>query len=343
VAAEVGLRNPELDGPGTAAGLDAEPYRYGFFQAVRLLERQSPGREPVGRFVPPASEVVQFAVEQSLAFPASEVQALERHVSRPPLMRVNFMGLTGPQGVLPLAYTALIRARLRERDSSMRDFFDIFNHRIISLFYRGWQKYRFAIAYERDGYGPLTGYLLGLIGLGTPGLENRQAVPDQALVFYAGLLAQRPRSAESLKLLLQDYFDVPVEVRQFAGCWHALAKSDLCRVGETSLSTQLGWGAVVGDEVWYLQSLVRIVIGPLPLKRYQEFLPGGAAHEPLRSITKLLAEQELDFEVQLVLKREEAPPCVLGEETEGAARLGWLSWVKSKPLGRDPSDTILRL
>jgi len=344
VAAEVGQRNSHIETKAGQANLDAEPYRYEFFQAVRMLERANPDQEPVGRFVPPAAEVVRFSAAQTLAFPASQIQALEWRDGSPPLMSVNFMGLTGPQGILPLVYTTFVRARLREHDATLRDFLDIFNHRLISLFYRAWEKSKFAVAYERDRSGPLSHYLLDLIGLGTPGLQNRQEVSDTALMFYAGLLAQRPRSAQSLRQLLMDYFGVPVAIQEFAGAWSPLSPVDMCHLGEsTGISAQLGLGAVVGDEVWYLQSRVRIVLGPLTLKQYLDFLPGGSAHEPLRAVTRLVGEQELDFEVQLILKREETPACILGEEKEGAALLGWLSWAKSAPLNRDPADTILRL
>lgn len=344
MATEIGLRNSELEEPGRLPALDAEPYRFEFFQAVRLLERSDPQRSPVGRFVAPNSEVVRFSAAQSLAFPASEIQSLQRREQGPPLMSVNFMGLTGPLGVLPVVYTTFVMSRIRERDLTLRDFFDIFNHRMISLFYRAWERSRFAVSYERDGRGPLSHHLLALIGLGTAGLQDRQAVADVSLIFYSGLLAQRPRSAQALRQVLEDYFDVPVAIEQFAGGWSRLAESDQCYLGaRTGVSTELGLGAVVGDEVWYIQSRVRIVLGPLSLRSYLDFLPGGAAHETLRAFTRLVGEQELDFEVQLILKREEAPLCVLGEEREGAAMLGWLSWARSAPLDRDPADTILQL
>ena len=45
------------------------------------------------------------------------------------------------------------------------------------------------------------------------------------LLCYAGLLAQRPRSASALAGLLQDYFGVPVTVMQFVGQWLPLCES----------------------------------------------------------------------------------------------------------------------
>ena len=183
-----------------------------------------------------------------------------------------------------------------------------------------------------------------MVGLGMPALANRQAVGDESLLFYTGLLAQQPRSAIALERILADYFEVPVEVEQFVGAWCSLDRDTQTRFEDSEgFSTQLGWGAVVGDEVWDLQSRVRIKLGPLPLKRYLEFLPAGSAYAPLRAITRFFSGGDLDFEVQLILEREEVPACVLGAEGEQAPRLGWATWVKSVPLGRDPADTVLHL
>ncbi len=323
--------------------LDKSPYNYDFFQAVRLLKRAGRRVGP-GHFTHPFREVVRFSAHQSMSFPASEIQSLQVRDSGPPLMVVNFMGLTGPQGALPLAYTALVVDRLSERDTTIRDFFDIFNHRIISLFYRAWEKYRFTVAYESGERGGLSHYLLDLLGLGTPGLQNRQSVADESLIFYSGLLSQRPRSAAALQQVLRDYFNVPVAIEQFAGAWYPLAAADQCLLDEReALSGQLGVGTVVGDEVWYQQSRVRIVIGPLTLEQYLDFLPGGSAIEPLRAFTRFFAAQELDFEAQLVLRRDQAPRCVLGEEGGEAPRLGWVTWMNSAGMDRNPADTVLRL
>ena len=64
-------------------------------------------------------------------------------------MTVACLGLTGPQGVLPDHYTALLISRVRGKDYALRDFFDLFNHRTISLFYRAWEKYQVAPSFER--------------------------------------------------------------------------------------------------------------------------------------------------------------------------------------------------
>ena len=338
------LENDAADCPEIERLLREEPYGFEFFQAVRLLGLLFPEKQPVGRFASLRNEVVRFGANSDYTFPASQISRMEWPEDAAPLMRVNFMGLTGPMGLLPLYYSALVRERLRARDTALADFLDIFNHRAISLFYQAWEKYRFTVAYERGDEDHFSRYLLDLIGIGTPGLRHRQTVPDEALLFYAGLLAPHARSATALRQLLWDYFDVPVEIEQFVGAWHPLEADMQCRFSETgAYSEQLGVGAVVGDEVWDQQSGVRIRLGPLTLSQYLDFLPDGAAHEPLRALARFFAGDAIDFELQLVLKKEEAPPCRLGEEGAATPRLGWLTWARTTPLGDDPGDTILRL
>lgn len=324
--------------------LRSEPYRFEFFQAIRLLERMAPDRKPLGRFTNPADEVARLGSFPSLSFPASEIQSIDWPEGEAPSLAVNFMGVTGPQGPLPHFYTTLILARLRSGDRTLRDFLDLFHHRMLSFFYQAWEKYRFAVSYERGERDRFSHHLLDLIGLGTLGLQERLAVPDDAFIFFAGILGQRPHSAHALELLLNDYFEVPCEVIQLVGGWFRLDETTECCIGERSTpSEQLGLGAVVGDEVWNQQARARIRIGPLELENYLDFLPNGSAYQPLRSLLRFWTNEEIDFEVQLVLEREEVPRCQLGGEGDGAPQLGWVTWMKSKPMERHPEETIFNV
>ena len=330
--------------PEIETRLREEPFTIRFFQAVRLLERLFPERKPVGRFVNPSEEIAHFGANPSLAFPASEIQSLEWQEGKPHNVTVNFFGLTGPIGALPQWYTGLVLERLRSGDRTLRDFLDIFNHRFLSLFYQAWEKYRFAIPYERGEQDRFSALLRDLIGIGTEGLQDRQAVADDAFLYFAGILGQRPRSAKALQLLVEEYFAVPVEVQQLLGGWFPLDPATECRMGDReSPSEQLGFGAVAGSEVWDQGARARIKLGPLSLSQYLDFLPHGSAFQALRALTRFFSNDEIDFEVQLVLTREDVPACDLGSEGDQSPKLGWVSWVRSSPIGRDPEDTILPL
>lgn len=336
--------NPAVALSRTERRLFAEPYCFEFVQIVRLLKLFNPAASSVGLFRAPETEVVRFGVNPSTSFPASQVQELETRPGLPPILRVNFFGAVGPLGVLPLYYTELVAQRVMARDRTLRDFLDLFHHRLISLFYRAWLKYRFVVPFEQGEEDYFSQYLLDVIGLGTPGLQDRQRVPDLSLLYYTGLFAQQPRSAEGLSLLLSDYFHVPVQIEQFVGAWYELSPDSQCNLDDTAFdSQQLGFGAIVGDEVYDPQSRVRVVLGPLPLPRYLQFLPTGTAYHQLASLVRFYAGDEFDFEVQLILRKGDVPRCQLGAEGESGPRLGWVSWSRTKSMDSDPSETVLQL
>ena len=104
----------------------------------------------------------------------------------------------------------------------------------------------------------------------------------------------------------------------------------------------LGGGAVAGDEVWDQQGRVRIRIGPLVRRQYDEFLPGGASYDALKALTRFFGNDQFDFEIQLVLARDEAPVCQLDPD-EVALPLGWATWLRTAPLDRDPDDALFAL
>ncbi len=350
MATESGVQHPGVSRPSShplnavEQEMRKHPEDFEFFQAVRVLQLLFSDREPVGRFVAPEREAVRFATNPSLSFPPCEIHSID-WTGAMPRMVVNFMGLAGPVGVLPYAYSELIADRIRNRDRTLADFLDIFNHRMISLFYQAWEKYRFQVAYERDGEDRLSRYLMSLVGLGTPGLSERLKVRDEAMLFYSGLLTLQPRPAIALHNLLEDYYGVKADIEQFVGSWQALDPSDQCLFdNEDSYSEQLAVGLVAGDAVWDRQSRVRVKLGPLTQEQYLSFLPAGSAHESLHSLIGFFCGPRLEVELQLVLRQEEVPSCDLGDDSTAGPRLGWFTWMKSgAEFDRSPGDTILLL
>jgi type VI secretion system protein ImpH len=329
--------------PPAAAALGERPQAVAFFQAVRLLGQLFPERAEVGGFADPHDEVVRFGVNPAIGFPPSEIHRLDLS-TEPARMLVNFFGLVGPLGVLPYHYSLLVGERARAGDSTLGAFLDLFHHRLIALFYRAWRKHHYPVGFGSDAGDHLTGHLLDGIGLGVPALRDRLPIPDQTLAFYGGLLAAHQRSALALEQLLEDYFDVPVEVIQFVGAWYAVPPRSQCELDDGAGETNRLGAGVVGDELWDRQARVRIRIGPLPRDRYDGFLPGGPAHAALRALTQFFSDDRFDFEVQLVLARDHVPPCVLHTGAHGVGPpLGWATWLASKPAGHEVDDTVLTL
>jgi type VI secretion system protein ImpH len=330
--------------------LREEPFSIRFFQAVRLVDRLFPERMPVGYFVSPQSEVVRFSSRTSLSFPASEVHSFRENNLQPNDMEVNFLGLTTINGPLPHPYAEHLLERIRAKDYAPGDFFDIFNHRFVALFYRSWKKYRFFISYELDksrgqvSGDPVTASLYSLLGFGSAGLLQCTAVPDEAMLYYAGLLSRNVPTSQALKQLLSDFFEVPARIDEFTGNWNRLPEEDLTYLNETSLQSEsLGIGTIVGDAVWDQHGAVTVRLGPLSLKQYRDFLPGGVAAIQLEAWLRLFGQGEFDFEVRLVLAREEVPRVLLSSEQNEMGRLGFESWLKNQPFLHDAEDAVYRL
>jgi type VI secretion system protein ImpH len=327
--------------PPLAQALFDEPYRFKFFQAVRLLERMYPDRKPVGRDTDATTEVVRFRTRQTLSFPACEIHDLTQDNNEdqaPPEMMISFMGVTGPLGVLPHQYTELLMERARYNDTALWSFLDTFNHRLLSMFYRVWEKYHFPIAYERDGADEFTSYLFGIIGMGTNGLRSRFHFQDQGLLPYAGLIAQRPHSATAIASIASDHFGVAVKVVQFPGEWLQLGEN-VTSLGNAN--SYLGVSTIAGTRVWSDQSKFRIRVGPMSLKQFRTFIPIGSAYKPLSEIVRLLVGLEFSFDLQLVLKKEEVPYPYIGGIGEDGPRLGWTSWLKTGDFPTDDDQAVI--
>lgn len=348
--------------PGDALirALEESAPRFNFFQAVRFLQRAT-GGEPVGG--ERLAEAFRFRVLPSLRYPSSSVVQLRRRPESSPKRRdlelvVAFMGLAGPMGVLPPHYTRLVLDQLRRGHHALPDFLDLFNHRLISLFFRAWEKCRLPAAYEGallrgSGEDPFTLGLYSLVGFGTGRLRRRMAFDDQALLFYAGLLADRHRPAVALQQMLSDYFEVPVALEPLRGQWLQLDPADWSALPGVShplgQHCQLGRDLILGERVWDVRSRFRLRLGPLTFRQFRRWIPTGDTLRPCCQIVRTYVGLGLQFDVQAILKGPEIPCLKLGASGEAQPLLGWTTWLRSPPADPatarypDSGDAVFRL
>jgi type VI secretion system protein ImpH len=316
--------------------LFAEAYRFDFFQAVRLLEIIFPERTPVAEGSEPEKEPVHFTARIAFDFPASDVQELfPADGNYPASMVTNFLGLAGTNGPLPTPLAELALERLRQKDTALRDFLDIFNHRLISLMYRTRKVHRVNFSSQSPERGPMANYLYSFLGLGLSGLRHRMPVEDRALLPYAGLISQKPRSRVGLERMLSDYFQVPVVIKQFSGGWRPIEPDQWTELGKSGKNQRLGESVVLGKRIWDQQGRFGMVVGPLCLETFRHFLPDGNAYLPLCAMARFYAGEEFEFRIRLEIQATEIPETRLGQ-----SKLGWTSWLKTRPTKRDSQVEI---
>lgn len=320
----------------------AEPHRFQFAQAVRLLLRWLRNNGLAGE-----GAVLQFRNSLAMTFPPSEIEALEagpgaldsaarildglrtggavRFTLTP-----AFVGLLGTQGGLPLTVTERIAASLRwGDDDSARAFVDLFTQRLTTLFVRALGKFRLEQTIDTDGTDTRLPLMLALAGIrngvagGVQGELN--GVPDEVMAYYSGLLRTRPVSANAVANVLSDYFAVPIALEPFVGNWDHIPGHKRCRLGSRECSgARLGNGAMLGNRLWRRDQQVDIHIGPVERPDFERFLPGTPGAAALESMLALFGLPALTFEVRLHLKPSASRRVVLtsrrGAET---SRLGW--------------------
>ena len=315
------------------------PFAFDFFRAVRLLESQRPELPRIGFSISPSEDPVRFWQNPSLRFAPAPLDSV-----RPggpdsvPRIAVNFFGLFGPNAPMPPHITEYVLEReLHHHDPTITAFFNLFHHRLISLFYRAWAVNQKSADLDRPEDQRFSTYIGSLFGIGMDALQERDAVPDNAKLYFAGRLASQTRNTEGLEAILREYFHIPAEVQPFTGRWLTLPADSIFHLGETPESGSLGVNTIVGSRFWDCQLSFRMRFGPMSLADYERMLPQGDAFERVKYWVLNYCGQHFFWDVQLVLRAEEVPTTRLGQ----AGRLGWTTWLKTKNFSRDADELIL--
>jgi len=326
-----------------------EGYRFNFFEAVYILERLYKDSAPPGEEGPLSREAIRFRASPEMSFPATTVRRIEKKTDQRTQMvterteivqmALSFMGLYGVNSPLPPYFSQII-VPLGEDESEEEDedearilrmFLDTLDHRIYSLFYRSWKKYRYYLQFEEGAKDRFSHYMLSLFGLGTPALRDLVGVASDRLISYSGALGQKTRCAASLENMLSSYFGgIPVKIMEFMPRWVNFPRESQPRLGtgHNGVKARLSENVTIGERVRDLNSKFRIALGPLSLEVFRRFLPGETDFQDLYHLVRFYSPGQLLFDLELLIRKEEAPPLQLGSESE---QLGLTSWL-DKPV-----------
>ena len=319
--------------------LQRAPHQFDFFQALRRLECAHRDRPRLGTAPRPVDEAVRFTQDPHLIFASSTLASFQPGGgSRLWRLAVNFFGLLGPNGPLPLHLTEYARDRVRHAgDRTLVRFLDIFHHRMVTLFYRARSMVEPTAQFDRPETDRFAMYVGALCGYGSPALRERDAMPDHAKLHFAGRLGAEVRNAEGLQALLSSLLSIPARVEEFVGHWMTLPDDCRCRLGHSRATGTLGESVLLGDRVWDCQHKFRVVLGPLDRNEYEDVLPAGKVLPTVVAIVRNYVGDELVWDLKLVLARAQVSPVELGR----SGRLGWTTWIGNYPADRHADDLTL--
>ncbi|EJZ57836.1 type VI secretion protein [Pseudomonas fluorescens R124] len=299
--------------------LRRDPQAFELLQALLLLEREQPQAESLGSGTSPQAEALKLRGPLTPLFPTSQIENLREEPGQPLILDTPMFGLGGPDGPLPYAYQEWLQQRARAKDHAPAEFLDLFQHRLLSLLYKVMRKHRIALGFVTPGASPVQAQLRALTGLLPKALQERQAVPDCAVLACTALFADGRRSLAGFAAIVREQFAMPVELSAYEGAWREIPPASRSVIKPGGRNLQLGRTAVAGKRVWDEHAGIRLTLGPLPSTQASRFLPDGEAHPALASLAALYFGPDLD--VTLVLLVRGAGPLKLGRQAP--ALLSW--------------------
>jgi len=307
-------------------------HTFDFYRAVYLLEHMHKNRHSLGTTPEPEKEAIQIKSAIRLDFPATDIHEIIRKVDNASAryqMSVNFMGLAGATGPLPLPYTELILDRVKKNDTAFRDFLDIFNHRILSLLYKAAKIFRPFLSSESPVKTNLARYLFSIAGIDPVNLQHLTHIDKRLVLAYASIFAQPSKNIFNLEQLLSNFFNIKVSIKQFCGNWVNLSEDQLTSLGYPfAKNNKLGHDSVLGDKAFSRQNKIEIVIGPLSFDNYCKFLPSGQSFTKLKNIAQYYLGELIVFDVTLLISTGDISQMCFGNKS--SMKLGYTTWLVSE-------------
>lgn len=305
-------------------------HSFEFFEAARIAE-----------LICDQHRSLRFRTSSSKGYPAGEVADLQESDDGIEIV-ANVIGLFGPAGVLPHADKDIVSGG--DPNEYLRGFLDVFNERVIRLFYDAWKLNRIDVSFEmfqrkvHEKEDSAAIFLLSLCGLGIPTVRNQRLVPDDFFSGMVGQLCGNTRSANSIARCVAVRAGVPASLREFVKETISIPSRLQTRLG-VGESRELGRTASVGSTVASHRNRFEIRLGPLSkadLRRLSPHDPNSSYAE-LVDLVRAVMTTPYDFDFRFVVEKEAVSRTQLGSSC-----LGFDSWVLAGKSEEDRDDPVKR-
>ncbi len=331
------------------AAFEQRAPQFDYYRLIYLLERLYPEAPRLGFTGPASEERIRLRGEPSLVFAASDITELTPFKFADGIDRVRvstaFLGLYGSSSPLPAHFVEDIALSVYQGGAQpVREFLDVVHHRVLSLLYRAWSKYRQSVGYLSQGKDKFTRRMFCAVGLDGFS-EAEQAINPFYFLKFAPMLATKSRSARGLHVVLDELLGgIGVDIEQFVGHWTLIEKPLRNKLGLGN--HQLGESLVLGRYVYDGSGRYTVKLGPLQYDDYLSFLPGGHRRPFLQSVINTFTPGIHDVMLELHVDLDAAPRFQLGSPRAATlARTAWLggtgdqSFQITVPLDDRPEDT----
>lgn len=279
-------------------------------------------------------DLLRYKVNPELSFPPSDIKSIEitenSNGKIQTSLMLNIMGLHGAGSPLPAYFTEHV-AKHQDETDALRDFFDIFNHRLISLLLESNQKYRYYKRYSAGAVDKVSSYFFSFMGQGNLAQRISSHIHWPRLMPFIGLLSFNGESAETMERVLQHYFDFShIQVCPCIRRWVAIAEDQQILLG--THNNIVGENLVLGSRITDINGKFRISISELSWEEFYEYLPVGKHFATLHTLIKFILKSRLTFDIGLNLKPKEIQAWKIG--TENTFHLGWSTWIGDATQGK---------
>lgn len=320
-----------------------------YFQAL-LFAEEILGGVRLGKDGPPRDERIRLRPSISLGCPPSDLESIETENKRL-LFTTTFLGLYGSDSPLPNSYIDhFTRISLEPRGQRVRDYLDIFHHRLHSLLYRGWKKSR-PVSTDDDDVEALYDRVLALTGYAKRLRLGGTTPPKLA---EARLRTLRCRTAGGLEALLKQRLGYTCAVEQLCARTVGIPEAQRARLGQNNC--RLGIDLVAGTTI-VDRNKIKLKIDATNYKMWLDLAPSGQDRKSLTLAMNSYLRDPVDYDIDVNIPQDKIPHWKMSERqalgrglwlgrTTDKAQVSWKGRFKprvmqtSRPEGLIPIDTI---
>ncbi|MBN2717186.1 MAG: type VI secretion system baseplate subunit TssG [Deltaproteobacteria bacterium] len=310
--------------------LQGQGYRFGFFQAISLLEQVYRERTPVGHSGPFSNEAIRLLPNNSLGFPAADLNRIKVEEDSTPAEKwtifQNFLGLYGPNSSAPIFIAEAVNQCIDEEDP-LREFLDIFNHRVTSLYYRALKKSNLLSTVSTLSDNPVSNILHAMMGHDyTSDIKDWQVNPGK-LLKYCSAFASGNRNPSSLEKLVEEYFSLQdVQVVPFARRRIKVPPDNQGRISAIHQETALGESFILGEFVEDIAGQFILRIKMPSMHTFKQFQPGEHKYKELLFLVNMYLQYRLGFTLEFILPTKEVQSIKVSSDLP-SGKLGQSAWM----------------